>query len=78
MAGALLNHTQMLLDKNINTSVISEGYQIALDNSMKIIEDMEKPIDLDDNDTFVQNAITSLSSKVSNYTNFGSNLVDAV
>lgn len=68
MAGALLNHAQMLLDKNIHASVISEGYQYALDNAMKIIADIEKPIDLNDNETLVQNAITSLSSKVvSNY-----------
>ena len=68
MAGALLNQAQMLLDKNIHASVISEGYQLALDHSIKIIEEMEKPIDLNDNETLIQNAITSLSSKVvSNY-----------
>lgn len=68
LAGALLNSAQNLLDKNIHPSTISEGYQLALDHALKIIEDIEKPIDLKDYDSLVQNAITSLSSKVvSNY-----------
>lgn len=68
MAGSLLNSAQGLLDKNIHPSTISEGYQLALDHSLKIIENIEKPIDLSDHDALVQNAITSLSSKVvSNY-----------
>jgi len=68
MAGSLLNSAQGLLDKNINASVISEGYQIALEEAEKIIEKMEKRIDLSDHEALIQNAITSLSSKVvSNY-----------
>jgi len=64
MAGALLNSAQNLLDKNIHPSTISEGYQLALDHAVKILETIEKPVDLSDHETLVQNAITSLSSKV--------------
>jgi T-complex protein 1 subunit delta len=68
IAGSLLNQAQILLDKNIHPSVIAEGYQLALEEAEKIILSMEKKIDLSDHDALVQNAITSLSSKVvSNY-----------
>jgi len=68
MAGSLLNQAQVLLEKNINASLIAEGYQLALEEAEKIIERIEKRIDLTDHDALVQNAITSLSSKVvSNY-----------
>jgi len=64
MAGALLNSAQNLLDKNIHPSTISEGYQLAFDHAVQILETIEKPIDLSDHETLIQNAITSLSSKV--------------
>jgi T-complex protein 1 subunit delta len=68
IAGSLLNQAQVLLDKNIHASTITEGYQYALDQAQSIIEKIEKKIDLSDHDSLVQNAITSLSSKVvSNY-----------
>jgi len=68
IAGALLNQAQILLDKGIHASVIAEGYQLALDEAEKIILSMERKIDLTDHEALIQNAITSLSSKVvSNY-----------
>jgi T-complex protein 1 subunit delta len=68
IAGSLLAGAQTLLNKGFHASVIAEGYQYAVDEAQKIIEKMEKKIDLTDFDTLVQNAITSLSSKVvSNY-----------
>jgi T-complex protein 1 subunit delta len=68
IAGSLLGQAQILLDKNIHASTITEGFQIAADESEKIIQSMEKKIDLTDHDALIQNAITSLSSKVvSNY-----------
>jgi T-complex protein 1 subunit delta len=68
IAGSLLGHAQNLLDKNIHASTITEGYQYAVDLAEKIIEQIEKKIDLTDHEALIQNAITSLSSKVvSNY-----------
>ena len=68
IAGSLLGQAQSLLDKNIHPSIITEGYQHALDMAETIIEKIERKIDLSDHDALVQNAITSLSSKVvSNY-----------
>lgn len=67
-AGALLHNALGLLDKNIHPTVITDGFQYAQDEAQKIISDIEKPISLDDREGLIQNAITSLSSKVvSNY-----------
>lgn len=68
IAGALLSAAQTLLDKNIHPSMITEGYNLALAEAEKIILAIEKKIDLSDREAIIQNAITSLSSKVvSNY-----------
>jgi T-complex protein 1 subunit delta len=68
IAGALLHAAQALLDKGIHASVVTEGFEFALHEALKIIEGMEKKIELTDHDSLIQNAITSLSSKVvSNY-----------
>lgn len=64
LAGALLNQAQNLLDKNIAPTIIADGYSDALKESEEIIENIEKKIDLDDENALIQNCITSLASKV--------------
>ena len=44
IAGSLLNQAQILLDKGIHASVIAEGFQFAVDEAIKIIEQL-KPND---------------------------------
>lgn len=67
-AGALLSCAQSLLDKNIHPTVITDGYHFANDEAQKILQEVEKPISLNDREELIENAITSLSSKVvSNY-----------
>ena len=68
LAGALLGKASELLDKNIGPTVIVDGFNDALKEAEKIIEGMEKKVDLNDKESLEQNCITSLSSKVvSNY-----------
>ena len=64
MAGALLKACTDLLDKGIHPTAISDGFQVAHTKAMEVIKEMSKPVDLDDRDSLIQNAITSLSSKV--------------
>lgn len=66
MAGSLLNAANTLLDKGIHASIISAGLTDAEEDALKIVESISRPIDLSDFDALVQNAITSLSSKVVN------------
>lgn len=68
LAGALLGQAQILLDKNISPTVIADGFTDACNEAQKIIDDLEKKVELTDKEALVQNCITSLSSKVvSNY-----------
>ena len=80
LAGALLGQAQILLDKNISPTVIADGFTDACNEAQKIIDDLEKKVELTDKEALVQNCITSLSSKVvSNYSEVLAPLaVDAV
>jgi len=64
IAGALLKACQTLLDKGIHAAAISSGLQVALDKALEVIDDMSIPVDLNDRESLIQNAVTSLSSKV--------------
>lgn len=64
MAGALLKACTELLDKGIHPTAISDGFQVAHRKAMEVIDSLAKPVDLNDRDSLIQNAITSLSSKV--------------
>jgi len=64
IAGALLRAAQELLSKGIHASAISDGFQCAMNKAMEVIDDMSIPVDLNDREKLIQNAITSLSSKV--------------
>jgi len=52
------------LNKGIHPAAISDGYNVALNKAIEIIEDMGTPVDLEDRDILIQNCITCLSSKV--------------
>ena len=68
LAGALLGQAQTLLDKNISPTVIADGFSEACNEAQKVIDELEKKVELTDKDALIQNCITSLSSKVvSNY-----------
>lgn len=64
IAGALLKACTDLLSKGIHPTSISDGFQVALTKAMEVIDGMAQPVDLNDRDQLIQNAITSLSSKV--------------
>lgn len=64
MAGSLLRACQDLLAKGIHPASISDGFQVALTKAVEVIEGMAQPVDLNDRESLIKNAITSLSSKV--------------
>ena len=64
MAGALLKACTELMAKGIHPTAISDGFQVAHSKANEVIDEMAKPVDLNDRDSLIQNAITSLSSKV--------------
>jgi len=64
IAGALLNACQLLLEKGIHPTSISEGFQVALDKSLEILNSIAKPIDINDKEALKTCVVTSLSSKI--------------
>ena len=63
-AGALLGQAQVLLDKNIPPTVIADGFSDACAEAEKIIGNIEKKVELSDEEALIQNCKTSLCSKV--------------
>lgn len=53
MAGSLLKACQVLLQRGIHPSAISEGLSVALKEALKVIDDMSIPVDLNDRDQLI-------------------------
>ena len=64
IAGSLLNQCQILLEKGIHPTVISESFLLAARKSEEILKNMSQPVDLADRDGLIKAAVTSLNSKV--------------
>merc|ERR1740124_1912228 len=64
IAGSLLNQAQILLEKGIHPTVISESFLLAARKSEEILKNMFMPVDLADRDELIKAATTSLNSKV--------------
>ncbi|KAJ2118365.1 T-complex protein 1 subunit delta, partial [Coemansia sp. RSA 921] len=64
LAGSLLSAAEKLLKKGIHPTQIAEGFQNAAVEAVKILEDISIPVDLEDRESLLKSATTSLSSKV--------------
>jgi len=52
------------MSKGIHPTAISDGFEVALRKALEVIESMAQPVDLNNRQQLIENAITSLSSKV--------------
>lgn len=50
IAGALLKASEDLLSKGIHPSAISDGFQVALNKALEIIDSLAQPVDLNNRD----------------------------
>merc|ERR1711993_40350 len=64
LAGSLMEAAEKLLKKGIHPTAISESFQKAAAESVKILESIAKPVELGDKDKLLQSANTSLNSKI--------------
>merc|ERR1712066_629850 len=64
LAGSLMEAAEKLLKKGIHPTAISEAFQKASVESVRILESIAKPVDLGDKEKLLQSANTSLNSKV--------------
>ncbi|KAG0235272.1 T-complex protein 1 subunit delta [Actinomortierella wolfii] len=80
LAGSLLNAAQKMLNKGIHPTTIAESFQRASQKATGILTDVAMRLDLDDRESLLKSARTSLNSKiVSQYSElFGPIAVDAV
>lgn len=63
LAGELLAKAESLLDKNIHSTVIIDGYKKASEKAQEILLKIAMPVSIDDEETLRIIAITSLASK---------------
>jgi thermosome len=63
IAGELLKKAEELLDQEIHPTIITRGFKIARDEALKILEEIAKPIDIEDTETLMKIALTSMSGK---------------
>ncbi len=62
-AGELLRYAEELLDKNIHPTVIISGYRIAMEEALKVLDQIAEPIDINSEELLKKVARTSLTSK---------------
>ena len=80
LAGELLAKAESLLDRNVHPTVIIEGYKKASEKAQEVLEKIGIPINIKDEKTLQDVAITSLSSKGINVAekHFSELIVDSV
>ncbi|XP_005093436.1 T-complex protein 1 subunit delta [Aplysia californica] len=80
LAGSLLDASSNLLERGIHPTAVSESFQRAAVKATEILESMVTPLDLNDRESLLKSASTSLNSKVvSQYSSILSPIaVDAV
>ncbi|GAG35941.1 unnamed protein product, partial [marine sediment metagenome] len=62
--GELLNLAQELMEQSVHPSIIFKGYRKALVKSKEILQELATKIDINDTDTLLKVAETSMNSKL--------------
>jgi len=63
-AGALLEKAEKLLEKNVHSTVIIDGYQAASEKAIELLAKLAKTIKPDDRESLIKIAKTSMQSKL--------------
>ena len=63
-AGALLEKAEKLLEKDVHSTVIVDGYQSASVKAIELLADLAKSVKPDDQETLIKIAKTSMQSKL--------------
>src|SRR5215208_2181622 len=64
LAGALIEKAEELINKEVHPSVIVDGYQAAAEQALKILQRMAVKMEVDDKETLIKIATTSMYSKL--------------
>jgi len=63
-AGALLEKAEKLLEKNVHSTVIIDGYQTASEKALELLAKLAKTVKPDDRESLIKIAKTSMQSKL--------------
>ncbi|MGA7862249.1 MAG: thermosome subunit beta [Thermoplasmata archaeon] len=63
LAGELLKRAEALIEQNIHPTIISQGYRLAAQKALEVLDGMSEPVKIDDPETLRRVAVTSMSSK---------------
>ena len=63
LAGELLKRSQELIDQNVHPTMITEGYRLAAEKAISILEKISDPIKPTDEKRLAQIASTSMTGK---------------
>ena len=63
-AGALLEKAEKLLEKDVHSTVIIDGYQAASEKALELLANLAKAIKPDDRESLIKIAKTSMQSKL--------------
>ncbi len=63
LAGELLKQAEDLLEQNLHPTVIAKGYRMATEKSMEVLNDIGKPISIDDKEDLKKVAMTAMTGK---------------
>lgn len=64
LAGEFLKNAESLLEQKIHSAIIIEGYRLAADKALEILDNIAIPIDVDDTEMLKNIAKTSMTSKI--------------
>ena len=59
-----MSSNRILVTVGIHPQVVANAFSLAVNKAESILTDMAIPIDLDDRESLLKNAVTSLNSKV--------------
>jgi thermosome len=63
LASELLKKAEELLDQNIHPTILVSGYRKASQKAIEVVEKIAVPVDVEDRETMVKVALTSMGSK---------------
>lgn len=67
LAGSLLSAAEKLLAQGIHPTTVAQSFQNAASKAVEFLEGMSMPVDLNDRESLLRAARTSLNSKVGYY-----------
>ncbi len=63
LAGELLKRAEGLIEQNIHPTIISQGYRLAAQKALEVLNEISEPVHIEDHETLTRVAVTSMSSK---------------